>query len=152
MRTISLVARKLVCRAMAVNVVSVPRPVARRPTRSPGLSASVLAVRRRTAGLDHTRIRSATITDQPPRFERRGIFTFDNGLELALQLLSLPDPPTAIVCGDDLQAMGVYEAARQTGLRVPDDLSLVGFDDVDQATWTSPPPTTVRQSRSRRSS
>jgi LacI family xylobiose transport system transcriptional regulator len=77
--------------------------------------------------------------------ERHGVFTFENGLELALQLLSLPEPPTAIMCGDDLQALGVYEAARQTGLRIPDDLSVVGFDDIEQAAWMSPPLTTVRQ-------
>ena len=41
--------------------------------------------------------------------------------------------------------MGVYEAARQRGLRVPEDLSVVGFDDLPQACWTSPPLTTVRQ-------
>ena len=44
-----------------------------------------------------------------------------------------------------LQALGVYEAARQAGLRIPDDLSVVGFDDIDQATWVAPPLTTVRQ-------
>src|SRR5690606_13744298 len=54
-------------------------------------------------------------------------------------------PPTAIVCGDDLQAMGVYEAARRLGLRIPDDLSVTGFDDIDYAKWMGPPLTTVRQ-------
>jgi LacI family transcriptional regulator len=42
-------------------------------------------------------------------------------------------------------AFGVYEAARQRGLRVPDDVSVVGFDDLPQARWASPPLTTVRQ-------
>jgi LacI family xylobiose transport system transcriptional regulator len=76
---------------------------------------------------------------------RNGSFTFEQGRDLGLELLAHPDPPTAVFCGDDLQALGVYEAARQTGLRVPDDLSVVGFDDVDQAAWTAPPLTTVRQ-------
>jgi DNA-binding LacI/PurR family transcriptional regulator len=79
------------------------------------------------------------------QLERNGAFTFESGLELGLQLLSRPEPPTAIVCSDDLQAMGVLEAARQKGLRVPQDLSVVGFDDIEQASWTSPPLTTVRQ-------
>jgi LacI family xylobiose transport system transcriptional regulator len=77
--------------------------------------------------------------------ERRGVFTFEDGVALAADLLALPERPTAIVCGDDLQALGVYEAARRAGLRIPADLSVVGFDDVDQATWAAPPLTTVRQ-------
>jgi DNA-binding LacI/PurR family transcriptional regulator len=76
---------------------------------------------------------------------RRGVFTFEQGRDLGSELLALADPPTAVVCGDDLQALGVYEAARQAGLRIPDELSVVGFDDVDQAAWASPPLTTVRQ-------
>ncbi len=54
-------------------------------------------------------------------------------------------PPTAIFAGSDQMAFGVYEAARRRGLRVPDDLSVVGFDDLPQARWSSPPLTTVRQ-------
>jgi len=42
-------------------------------------------------------------------------------------------------------ALGVYEAARQQGLRIPDDLSVIGFDDLPEAGWASPPLTTVRQ-------
>lgn len=76
---------------------------------------------------------------------RSGLFTFEQGRDLALDLLRRPEPPTAIICGDDLQALGVYEAARIAGLRIPDDLSVVGFDDVEQAAWCGPPLTTVRQ-------
>lgn len=79
------------------------------------------------------------------RLVRHGVFTFEQGRDLGLELLRLPEPPTAVVCGDDLQAFGVYEAARLTGVRIPDDLSVVGFDDIDQAAWTAPPLTTVRQ-------
>mgnify|MGYP006330717697 FL=1 len=80
-----------------------------------------------------------------PQLVRNGLFVFEQGRDLGLELLRLPDRPTAVVCGDDLQALGVYEAARLLGLRIPDDLSVVGFDDVDQCTWSSPPMTTVRQ-------
>ena len=52
---------------------------------------------------------------------------------------------TAIFAGSDEQAFGVMEAARVKGLRVPDDLSVVGFDDLPMARWSSPPLTTVRQ-------
>jgi DNA-binding LacI/PurR family transcriptional regulator len=91
------------------------------------------------AALDHAGIAPAD------DLERRGVFTFDDGLRLGSELLALPERPTAIACGDDLQALGVYEAARRADLRIPDDLSVVGFDDVDQAAWAAPPLTTVRQ-------
>jgi LacI family transcriptional regulator len=54
-------------------------------------------------------------------------------------------PVTAIFAGSDQQALGVYEAARQRGLRIPQDLSVIGFDDLPAARWVSPPLTTVRQ-------
>jgi LacI family xylobiose transport system transcriptional regulator len=80
-----------------------------------------------------------------PALVRTGRFDFDDGLELGGQLLALPEPPTAVLCGDDLQALGVYEAARRAGLRIPDDLSVVGFDDIEITRWCGPPMTTVRQ-------
>jgi LacI family transcriptional regulator len=60
-------------------------------------------------------------------------------------LLQLPNPPTAIISGSDEQAHGVCKAARAMGLVVPDDLSVVGFDDVDLCQWVTPQLTTVRQ-------
>ncbi|WP_432991495.1 substrate-binding domain-containing protein [Dactylosporangium sp. CA-233914] len=50
-----------------------------------------------------------------------------------------------MLCGNDLQAPGVYEAARRAVRRAPADLSVVGFDDVESARWSGPPLTTVRQ-------
>jgi LacI family xylobiose transport system transcriptional regulator len=79
------------------------------------------------------------------RLVRSGRFQFADGLRFAEELLQLPERPTAIVCGNDLQALGVYEAARRTGLRIPRDLSVVGFDDIPVAHWCAPPLTTVRQ-------
>jgi len=61
-------------------------------------------------------------------------------------MLDLPEPPTAIFAGCDEIALGVFEAARARGLRVPQDLSVVGFDDTQLAQVASPPLTTVRQS------
>ncbi|MEU5694929.1 LacI family DNA-binding transcriptional regulator [Actinosynnema sp. NPDC020468] len=63
----------------------------------------------------------------------------------ATALLSLPTRPTAIFACSDLQALGVYEAARRHALHIPDDLSVVGFDDLPLSAWTSPPLTTIRQ-------
>jgi LacI family xylobiose transport system transcriptional regulator len=79
------------------------------------------------------------------RLVRTGRFFYEDGRDLGRELLSLPDPPTAVVCGNDLQALGVYAAAWQLGLRIPHDLSVVGFDDIDNARWCCPPMTTVRQ-------
>ncbi|MDR2378055.1 MAG: substrate-binding domain-containing protein [Bifidobacteriaceae bacterium] len=76
---------------------------------------------------------------------RFGNFQADGGRAGADSLLSLADPPTAIFAGSDQQAYGVYECARARGLRVPEDLSVVGFDDVALAQWVSPRLTTVRQ-------
>jgi LacI family xylobiose transport system transcriptional regulator len=80
-----------------------------------------------------------------PQLVRTGQFNFDDGLALGHQLLSLPHRPTAVLCGNDLQALGVYEAARQTGLRIPQDLSVVGFDGIESTRRCGPPMTTVRQ-------
>ena len=56
-----------------------------------------------------------------------------------------PDRPTAIFAGSDLQALGVMEAVRALGMHVPDDLSVVGYDDIPLAQWVSPRLTTIRQ-------
>ncbi|MFC4243245.1 LacI family DNA-binding transcriptional regulator [Gryllotalpicola reticulitermitis] len=72
-----------------------------------------------------------------------GNYHIDSGLEGGLQLLSNPRPPTAIFATNDLQALGVYEAARSKGIVVPDDLSVVGYDDVHFSAWAGPPLTTI---------
>jgi LacI family transcriptional regulator len=68
-----------------------------------------------------------------------------SGAQAATELLSLPDPPTAIFAFNDNVAIGALNAARNVGLRVPDDLSLIGFDDTELATIVRPRLTTVRQ-------
>ncbi|MGY2003819.1 LacI family DNA-binding transcriptional regulator [Blastococcus sp. SYSU DS1024] len=80
-----------------------------------------------------------------PDLVRHGNFHHEGGYDQARLLLELPDPPTAVFAGSDEQAFGVLEAARQAGLSVPGDLSVVGFDDLPMARWSSPPLTTVRQ-------
>jgi DNA-binding LacI/PurR family transcriptional regulator len=71
--------------------------------------------------------------------------TPEGGLQAATHLRSLSDPPTALFCYNDMIAVGVLSAAHQLDLRVPGDLSVVGFDDVTIAAHTIPPLTTVRQ-------
>lgn len=67
----------------------------------------------------------------------------EEGRLMALELLNLPDPPTAIFAYSDLQALGTLEAARQMGLNVPNDISVMGYDDIDTAHFAQL--TTVRQ-------
>ncbi|MEV6965584.1 LacI family DNA-binding transcriptional regulator [Hamadaea sp. NPDC051192] len=74
-----------------------------------------------------------------------GDFYHESGFTSGTALLELPDPPTAVFASSDQMAFGVYEAVRRKGLRVPDDISVVGFDDLPEARWASPPLTTVRQ-------
>jgi LacI family transcriptional regulator len=74
-----------------------------------------------------------------------GLFTYETGFERARAWLASTERPTAIFAGCDLLALGVIEAARTLGLRVPDDLSIVGFDDSHLAEWSSPPLTTIHQ-------
>jgi LacI family xylobiose transport system transcriptional regulator len=80
-----------------------------------------------------------------PALIRYGDFHVEGGYEKAQELLRLKEPPTAIFAGSDLQALGALEAARTSGLRVPHDLSLVGYDDLPIARWSSPALTTVHQ-------
>ncbi len=80
-----------------------------------------------------------------PALIKYGDFEHEGGFARAVELLDLPDRPTAIFAGSDQMAFGVYEAARQRGLRIPDDLSVVGFDELPVSRWASPPMTTVRQ-------
>ncbi len=76
---------------------------------------------------------------------RPGDFRVKAGYEQARSLFNLSQRPTAIFAGNDLAALGVLRAAREAGLRVPEDLSVVGFDDIPLAEWSNPALTTVRQ-------
>jgi LacI family xylobiose transport system transcriptional regulator len=80
-----------------------------------------------------------------PGLERFGDFHIDGGRAAATELLGLPDRPTAIFAGSDLQALGVLDTARTLGIRVPEELSVVGYDDLPLAQWSSPRLTTVHQ-------
>ena len=74
-----------------------------------------------------------------------GDFTENGGLAGMNRLLALEPPPTAVFVASDTMAMGALRAVRQAGLRVPEDVAIIGFDDVPQATYLDPPLTTVRQ-------
>ncbi|MEU4226278.1 substrate-binding domain-containing protein [Nonomuraea sp. NPDC026600] len=81
----------------------------------------------------------------PPGYVRTGHFRYQDGVVNGAALLDLAQVPTAIFGGSDETALGVMEAARARGLRIPEDLSVAGFDDTQLARMASPPLTTVRQ-------
>jgi LacI family transcriptional regulator len=76
---------------------------------------------------------------------RRGDFHPESGLLALAEFLELPEPPTAIFACNDLMAIGALRAADASGLRVPGDLALIGFDDIELATYTTPPLSTISQ-------
>ncbi|QCB94865.1 LacI family DNA-binding transcriptional regulator [Cellulomonas shaoxiangyii] len=80
-----------------------------------------------------------------PALVRHVAFDHDAARAAAEALLRLDDPPTAVLASNDVQALGVLEAARRLGLAVPRDLSVVGYDDTYVAAWTNPPLTSVHQ-------
>jgi LacI family transcriptional regulator len=74
-----------------------------------------------------------------------GEFSSESGHALAIKAMQQPNPPTALVCGDDLIAFGAIQALKELGYRVPEDVSVIGFDDINLARFSSPPLTTIRQ-------
>ena len=80
-----------------------------------------------------------------PDLIREGDFRYEAGYRETCELLDLPEPPTGIFTGNDMQAVGALNALRARGIPVPGGMSLVGFDDVEIAALISPALTTVRQ-------
>jgi LacI family transcriptional regulator len=70
---------------------------------------------------------------------------FKGGYDSMRSLLTLTPRPTAVLVSDDQMAMGAIRAATQMGLRIPDEISITGFDGIEMSLYTSPPLTTVRQ-------
>jgi LacI family transcriptional regulator len=79
----------------------------------------------------------------PENFVRLAPYTQEQTRHVAAELLNLPQPPTAVFAATDFQAQGVLKAARQLGIRVPEQLAVVGFDDLDMAEYADL--TTIRQ-------
>jgi len=74
-----------------------------------------------------------------------GDYTRETGYKAMNELLRLPEPPTAVICCSDMSAIGAMDAIRDAGLSVPDDISVIGFDDIEMAAYVRPALTTVRQ-------
>lgn len=81
--------------------------------------------------------------DEIPELVFRGDYSFNTGKKGARTLLRLDEPPTAIMCANDSMALGAIKEANRQGLSVPNDLSIVGFDDITVAAQINPPLTTV---------
>ncbi|MBN2501431.1 MAG: LacI family DNA-binding transcriptional regulator [Anaerolineales bacterium] len=81
-----------------------------------------------------------------PALIQSGDYTRETGFHCAQALLTLPDPPTAIFAANDQSALGVIDAVHEAGLSIPDDVSVVGFDNIPQAARAIPALTTVDQS------
>lgn len=79
----------------------------------------------------------------PKEYVRLAKYSLEQGHKTAQELMALPKPPTAIFAATDLQAMGVLKFARQMGLKVPGDLAILGFDDLDMAEYVGL--STIRQ-------
>lgn len=74
-----------------------------------------------------------------------GYFTYDSGYEAMQKLLNLADRPTAVFVAGDYMALGAIQAIKDSGLRVPQDISVIGFDDIELAQYVTPKLTTIRQ-------
>jgi LacI family transcriptional regulator len=85
--------------------------------------------------------------DGPPEMIVEGDHTMEGGMRALVRLAGLPVRPTAILCSNDMTAVGVMREAYEYGVVVPRDLSLVGFDDIRLSQFTTPPLTTVQMSQ-----
>jgi DNA-binding LacI/PurR family transcriptional regulator len=101
-----------------------------RPTREKGAGREAAL---RAAGLDGASLVA------------HGEFGVEGGRLALRELMRGPVRPTAVICSSDMMAVGVLCEATSSGVRVPDDLSVVGFDNIDASAWVSPPLTTIEQ-------
>ena len=104
--------------------------------------ADYLPTREKAAGREEA-LRQAGL--QPDGLVAHGDFTLEGGRRAARKLLQRADRPTGVICSSDVIAIGVVQEARGLGLRVPEDLSVVGFDGIEAASWVDPALTTVEQ-------
>ncbi|WP_410813860.1 LacI family DNA-binding transcriptional regulator [Micromonospora sp. 067-2] len=103
--------------------------------------AEVLPAQARLAG--YRRALTERGLTERPEYVRRSNFDTATGAARMAELLDLGQPPTAVFCANDESALGALETARSRGLRVPQDVSLIGYDDIAMAAHTVPPLTTM---------
>ena len=103
----------------------------------------VLCSRARVSGFQFAHDEAGVLIDQD--LVRYGNFYVNAGYEHGMELLTRADRPTAIFAGSDTQAMGVFRAARHLGLSIPEDLSVIGYDNLPMSAWIVPALTTIDQ-------
>ena len=103
----------------------------------------LMTSRARLAGYREALERAGLEVD--PALICEGTYMLGDGIQQTHNLLDQPDPPTAIFAGNDAQAAGVYQALYERNIRIPDQMSVIGFDDVMYTAQMSPPLTTIRQ-------
>lgn len=81
----------------------------------------------------------------PLRYHVSADFREKGGYQAMLNLLGLPEPPTAVFSANNLQTIGVLKALSNMGIRVPDEMSIIGFDDIELATLLQPPLTVIQR-------
>lgn len=105
--------------------------------------SDIAAVEERLEGFQHQLNTAGIVVD--PGLIVEGDFTQESGYTLAPRLLDSPDPPTAVFAINDRMGLGLMAHAQGRGLDIPNDLSIIGFDDIPAATYAHPPLTTVCQ-------
>ena len=90
-----------------------------------------------------TALRAAGLDPEAPTAHAE--FGIEGGRKALAALLALPEPPTGVICSSDVMAIGALHEAARRGVRVPEELSIVGFDGIEETTWTTPALTTVEQ-------
>jgi len=108
-----------------------------------GISGNSPAGERRCKGYEQALNKAGL--DRYTDYEQFGDWSPESGYQAMQRLLALPTPPTAVFASNDLMAIGAMEAVQQSGLCMPDDIALVGFDDIPAASWVRPRLSTVAQ-------
>jgi LacI family transcriptional regulator len=79
------------------------------------------------------------------RLRRTGTYSHQSGYQACMELMTGDDPPTAIICGNDVIAFGALDAAHRLQRHIPEDVSIIGYDDIEMANWEVFNLTTIRQ-------
>jgi DNA-binding LacI/PurR family transcriptional regulator len=108
-----------------------------------GVTERFPAGARRRRGFEQA-LQTAKLT-MLPGYEQVGDWSPESGFRAMQALLSLPSPPTAVFVCNDMMAIGALQAIKQAGLRIPEDIAIVGFDNIPAASWVYPRLTTIAQ-------
>lgn len=129
---------KLAAESIAKHVISLGH---KRIGMISGITADNDRARARVQGVKDVLKQNGITLETPYLMETH--YSLEHGKEATFKLLTLPDRPTAVFFGNDVQAAGALQATKELNLKVPEDVSIIGFDDIDLASAVEPPLTTV---------